>query len=262
MLSSAIQETLTGPEREVRLDILATDKKGRKYDIEFQRANKGAKPKRARYHSSMIDVRSLEPGTKTFEPLPEVYVIFITEKDILKGGLPIYTIDRVINETGKKFGDESHIIYVNASHKDRDTALGKLIHDLLCVNPDKMNYKPLAERTRHFKQEPEGVIEVAGVWEESINIEADKRAEKLAEKRALKLAKQMVEQAVQQAVEQVEQNFKQATKDAAQAAKQEKESFALRMLQAGKLALDEIVEYSGLSMTAVKRLAKTLKANQ
>ncbi|MBR0203903.1 MAG: PD-(D/E)XK nuclease family transposase [Synergistaceae bacterium] len=228
VLSSSIQETLTGPAREVRLDIFATDKKGKKYDIEFQRAESGAKPKRARYNSSMIDVRSLAVGTKTFTKLPEVYVIFITETDVLKGGLPIYTIDRVINETGKKFGDASHIIYVNGSHRDSGTALGKLMHDLFCTEAEEMNYSPLADRVKHIKGTEKGVTEMSSAWEEELKVEA----EKIAEKRAK------------------------------QVAKEQKENFALKMLKAGKLALEEIVEYSGLSMTAVKRLAKTLNAVQ
>ena len=124
VLSSTIQETLTGPGREVRLDILATDKDGRKYNIEFQRDNSGANPRRARYNGSMIDVRCLDSGEK-FSELPEVYVIFITEKDILREGLPLYTIDRVVSETGKIFGDGSHIVYVNASHKDRERKADK-----------------------------------------------------------------------------------------------------------------------------------------
>ena len=247
VLSSSIQDTLTGPEHEVILDISATDKDGRKYNIEFQRADKGAVPERARYHGSMIDVRSLAKGDDDYTHLPEVYVIFITENDVLKGGLPLYTIDRVINETGKKFSDKSHIIYVNTSHKDRDTALGKLIHDLLCVNPDDMNYKPLADRTKHFKQEPEGVREMSGLWEESINIEADKRAKKLAPKLAREMAQELAKERAKELVK--------------QEAKQEKESFALKMLKAGEV-LSKIVEYSGLSMTAVKRLAKTLKASE
>ena len=37
--------------RSVRLDIYATDSKGKKYDIEIQRADKGAGAKRARYNS-------------------------------------------------------------------------------------------------------------------------------------------------------------------------------------------------------------------
>ncbi|MBQ7733863.1 MAG: hypothetical protein IJT58_07585, partial [Synergistaceae bacterium] len=54
------------------------------------------------------------------------------------GGLPIYTIDRVVNETGKKFGDASHIIYVNGEHRDSDIALGKLMHDLFCLESGEM----------------------------------------------------------------------------------------------------------------------------
>ena len=222
VLSSSIQETLTGPAREVRLDIFATDKKGKKYDIEFQRAESGAKPKRARYNSSMIDVRSLAVGAKTFTKLPEVYVIFITETDVLKGGLPIYTIDRVINETGKKFGDASHIIYVNGSHRDSGTALGKLMHDLFCTEAEEMNYSPLADRVKHIKGTEKGVTEMSSAWEEELKVEA----EKIAEKRAK------------------------------QVAKEQKENFALKMLKAGKLALEEIVEYSGLSMPSNKIFSK------
>lgn len=41
-------------------------------------------------------------------------------------------------------------------------------------------------------------------------------------------------------------------------AKQEKEAIAVRMLKAGKLAIEEIASYSALSLTAVKKLAKAV----
>lgn len=41
--------------RSVRLDVLATDQVGRKFNIEIQRADKGAGRRRARYNSSMMD---------------------------------------------------------------------------------------------------------------------------------------------------------------------------------------------------------------
>ena len=41
--------------RSVRLDIHAIDTIGKKYNIEVQREDKGASPKRARYNSSVID---------------------------------------------------------------------------------------------------------------------------------------------------------------------------------------------------------------
>lgn len=44
-------------------------------------------------------------------------MIFITENDVMKAGLPIYHIDRVVRETGKLFEDEEHIIYVKRALK-------------------------------------------------------------------------------------------------------------------------------------------------
>ena len=92
-----------------------------------------------------------------YDALNETYVIFITENDVLRGGLPIYHINRIIEEMGKSFGDEAHIIYVNSQIKD-DTALGKLMHDFSCTDPKDMYYKILADRVRYFKEDEEGVL--------------------------------------------------------------------------------------------------------
>ena len=62
--------------RSVRLDVLATDKDGKKYNIEIQRADKGAGVKRARYNSSMMDANLLKKG-EDFAELPETYVILL-----------------------------------------------------------------------------------------------------------------------------------------------------------------------------------------
>ena len=75
------------------------DENGRVYNIEIQRSNRGTNIKRARYNSSLLDANITEPGDN-YEKLAETYVIFITENDVLKAGLPIYHIDRIIKETG------------------------------------------------------------------------------------------------------------------------------------------------------------------
>lgn len=94
--------------RSARLDIYAVDNKGKQYDIEVQRSDEGGNPKRARYNSSLLDTNSLLPGEKC-DNLPESYVIFITEHDVLNGGKPLYTINRTISELGNAiFTDESH----------------------------------------------------------------------------------------------------------------------------------------------------------
>ena len=48
--------------RGVRFDVFARDSKGREYDIEIQRANDGAEPKRARYNSALMDANTLWSG--------------------------------------------------------------------------------------------------------------------------------------------------------------------------------------------------------
>ena len=141
--------------RSVRLDILAVDETGKIYDIEIQRDDKGAGTKRARYNSSMLDANITEPGEE-FEKLPETYVIFITENDVLGGNLPIYHIDRTIQESKELFQDESHIIYVNSQITD-ETELGKLMQDFRCTNAKDMNNPVLAKRVSYFKEDQEGV---------------------------------------------------------------------------------------------------------
>ena len=83
----------------VRLDILATDSVGTKYNIEIQRSDKGAGRKRARYNSSMLDANLLQKG-EDFSELPETYVIFITENDVMGKGLPLYPVERYISVIG------------------------------------------------------------------------------------------------------------------------------------------------------------------
>ena len=151
--------------RNLRLDIYATDKEGKKYDIEIQRADKGAHKKRARYHSSMVDSDMLKPSDE-FTDLHDSYVIFITENDVLRMNQPIYHIDSVIREGNVQFEDGRHIIYVNGSMKTKDTALGKLMSDLYCTDAKDMNYKELSERVRQYKETEEGVEKMGSVLDE------------------------------------------------------------------------------------------------
>lgn len=81
--------------RNVILDIFAVDADGKNYDIEVQRADHGADRKRARFLSSVLDSRMLKTK-EDFTILNESYVIFITEKDVLGAGLPMYHINRCI----------------------------------------------------------------------------------------------------------------------------------------------------------------------
>ena len=164
--------------RSVRLDILAADDAGRLYNIEVQRSDRGAATKRARYNSSLLDANLTRKGDD-YAALNETYVIFITERDVLKRGLPIYHIDRTIRETGEAFDDEAHIVYVNAQIKD-ETALGKLMHDFACADPEEMVCPLLAERVRYFKEDARGVGGMCRALEEMRNETAHEKAVEVA----------------------------------------------------------------------------------
>lgn len=199
--------------RSVRLDIVATDSAGTKYNVEIQRADKGAGWKRARYNASAMDIGILPKGDD-FDCLPEVYVIFITENDVLKRGEPVSRIRRRFDNTYETFDDGSHILYVNGAYRG-PTPIGKLMHDFSCTNPADMNYDVLAQKVKYFKESKEGVATMCKVMED------------------------MREQSIKE-------GLAQGMKDT-----------ALRMLQAGKYALEEIAAISGLSIEEVQKLSKT-----
>lgn len=165
--------------RSVRLDILAVDQANRAYNIEVQRSDSGAAVKRARYNSSLLDANLTMKGD-SYEQLNETYVIFITEHDVLGDGLPIYHIDRIIRESGKAFGDETHIVYVNAQIQN-ETALGHLMHDFVCSSAERMYYATLAERVRYFKEEQKGVVAMCKALEEMRKNERIEVAQRLLE---------------------------------------------------------------------------------
>lgn len=141
--------------RSAIMDCVARDSEGKQFDVEIQQDNEGASPKRARYHSGLMDMNTLNPG-QDFDELPESYVIFITREDYFGYGLPIYHIDRKIMELKRDFGDEAHIIYVNAKYRD-DTEFGHLMHDLHCKRAQDMYSQVLAKRVQELKETQKGV---------------------------------------------------------------------------------------------------------
>ena len=163
--------------RSVRLDVFARDSKGKPYDIEVQRTDKGAGAKRARYNSALMDADELLPGDDT-EKLPETYVMFITENDIYKEGLALYKIDRYINGT-KAFNDGAHIIYVNGQYRGNDP-IGDLMHDFSCSKADDMKNSVLANRTRYLKEDTKGVSQMCKIMEDFAKEEITEAKMKLA----------------------------------------------------------------------------------
>ncbi len=177
--------------RGVRFDVFARDSKGREYDIEIQRADKGAEPRRARYNSALMDANALKSG-EDVDKLRDTYVIFITENDVMGGGKEVYQIDRTIRElNGKAFGDGTCIIYVNCAAKG-DSDVCKLIHDLMCPDADEMYFNVLRKQVSQFKNSEEGRHTMCKAMEK-IEARGEARGER---KTMLAMAKRMLKDGI------------------------------------------------------------------
>ena len=70
--------------------------------MEVQRNEKGAHPKRVRYHASLMDTHT-SLLHREFKELEDMYVVFITETDVFKQDLPIYHIERTMKKNRRRF---------------------------------------------------------------------------------------------------------------------------------------------------------------
>ena len=181
--------------RALVLDCLCTDDKGLLYNIEVQNSSAGAIPKRARYHAALMDTHTLKKGEK-FSKLPESYVIFITDKDVLGEGEQLYQIERVIKKSGTLFKDGSHILYFNTARQD-DNALGKLAKDFKEANPKEIKSKVLSHRVASLK---EGKLDREG--EKKMNVLLEKYRKKAVEEGIEKGLAQGMQQGLEKGIEQ------------------------------------------------------------
>ena len=208
---------------EARLDAYAEDSRGNAYDIEVQRSDTGAERRRARFYSSMLDSKMLRKGEK-YRSIPDSFVIFITENDVMRRGNSVYRIERCIMDTGEEFRDGSHIVYVNGSYRD-SSPIGRLMHDFSCTRPEEMHYKVLADRVRYYKESKEGVDKMCRAVENLVE-KYGKQYEEIGETRGTA---------------------------------KEKKATALRMLNSGKYSLNEIADISELSIEEIKILQTKLQ---
>lgn len=231
VISVQTQRMFQGFGRSIYLDVLADDSEGVLYNIEIQQSDEGADPRRARFHTGMIDTHKLKAG-QDFKELPELYVIFITQNDVLGLKRTIYTIHKYIDEVMKPFDDGSHLIYINGSAEDDGSEIWKLIHDFHCTKAEEMYFPRLAERVGYLKDNEEGVSTMSDYFAER-EAKAVKAAEEKAEKRGERKARKKYEQ--------------------------EKESSVLRLIGSGKLTLEEIAACCGLTLKRVQTLAAGLR---
>ena len=157
--------------RSVRLDALCSLGDGTKCNIEVQRSDRDDHLKRARFNASSITVRESGPGER-FEDILELYIIYISEFDFLKGGLTTYHIDKVIRENGEVVDDGLHEIFVNTAVDDGSSIAGLMS----CFTRKEVTNREFPE----LKSEG-GADAVCEIMERYLK-EAEKNGEKAGEK--------------------------------------------------------------------------------
>ena len=223
--------------RSAILDCVAVDSKHDLYNVEIQQKREGASPKRARYHSGLLDMNLLEPG-EAYQKIPNSYVIFITETDALGYHFPIYHISRKIQENGEDFPDCAHIIYVDSKNQE-DTALGRLMHDFHCKAPEEMYNPVLRQQVYQFKNTREGVTfmcrEMDKIYRDGER-NGQERGEKIGQDRGEKIGRERGEKIGKK-----------------QGVKSEQRRIVNSLKRKGK-TMDEIAYLTGIHETVVRKL--------
>lgn len=152
--------------KEIRLDILATDKQGNNYNIEMQVADEHNVIEQSLYYQSLLVAGMLDAGDK-YQDIRQSYVIFLCLFPPLKD---LRKPDRVISHLERRVAEE-----LEYSLKDRThTILLNLDGDLRTVNPNLRGF------IQALKQQPQTNTSDLGnqLTQAFKDIKADQRKER------------------------------------------------------------------------------------
>lgn len=165
--------------RSIIVDALAETNDGRLVNLEIHIQEDENHLRRVRYHQSSIDVSMLEKS-KEFEEIPDLYLIFITMRDFLKGGKGIYVVERIARGTELVLDNGVHEFYVNlevpAEDKDLRALQEYFKHSERSY--ESKSFPNLANRVNLLKEDKKGVDSMSGFAEE---LRAEGREEGRAE---------------------------------------------------------------------------------
>ncbi len=136
------------------LDILAEDGNGQLYIIEIQRSDTIDHARRTRFYGSMLDSEFLQKG-KSYDEMPEVHVIHISETDIWKQGRAVYRVEKTFDGTDIPYDDGRHVTYINAAVDD-GSDIAKLMKYFKTADPMDMSQGDLSKRVHFLKCEEGG----------------------------------------------------------------------------------------------------------
>ncbi len=120
-----------------------------------------------------------------FRDVPDVYILYLSEHDFLKGNRTIYHVESAVRETGKYVDDGLKRVFVNTQIDDK-TDIAGLMKCFLQTEVDTPRFPELSRAMGYFKKEREGVKLMCAVVDDLINMakeEAEEKAREEAEAR-------------------------------------------------------------------------------
>lgn len=218
------QETidLLSDAKSVRLDIYVEDGKGTVYNIEMQTTGNKGLPKRMRYYQGMIDLNILEKGS-SYKNLKKSFVIFVCTFDLFGKGFHVYTFEnRCVQDLELPLGDDTTKIILNTKGTKDDVSqeMKRLLNFIDGQKPEDDFTRELAEAVQSVRDNEKWRLDYM-----TLHMSYQEKFE------------QGVEQGVGQ----------------------EKIESAMRMIEAGRLSVDDIAIYSGLALEQVLELQKELQ---
>ena len=169
--------------RSIRVDAYVEGSEDVVFNIEVQRSDQCAHLRRVRYNGSAITVKRSEPGDD-FKDVQELYIVYITENDFLKGGKTTYHAVTRAEETGQILDDGLHVVYVNTEVDDgsKIARLMKLFKES-GMRLDVAEFPQFSRRFTQLKNDPEEVSKLCS----KVQAYAEKYAKNVAINECIRL---------------------------------------------------------------------------
>ena len=144
-----------GGEKDVRYDLLMSSEEDNviaEAEAQYTRECVKMSKKRARFYMSRLTTASLKDGGK-YEDLPDVIVIYLLNRDIMKEGRPFYTFRMKEDLNNRALSDYGEIlVFVNLTYRG-DDEYGRAAHDFNTKDVKEMNEGAIRDSMEKVKGE-------------------------------------------------------------------------------------------------------------
>ena len=144
-----------GREKDVRYYLLMSSEEDNviaEAEAQYTRECVKRSKKRARFYMSRLTTASLKDGGK-YEDLPDVIVIYLLNRDIMKEGRPFYTFRMKEDLNNRALSDYGEIlVFVNLTYRG-DDKYGRVAHDFNTKEVTEMNEGEIRDSMEKVKGE-------------------------------------------------------------------------------------------------------------